>query len=87
MVKDYAFANPHVKLSLTVRNADGSATDWEFESSSVSRMRARGFNPVTARRGDKITVRYNPLRSGSAGGYLVGFTDSQGRSYGPIQER
>jgi hypothetical protein len=50
-------------------------------------MRARGFNSVSARIGDRITVRYNPLRSGSAGGFLTGFTDSRGRFYGPIQER
>jgi hypothetical protein len=87
VVKDYDFANPHVQLSLTVMNADGSRTDWLFEASSVSRMITRGFNRVSARPGDTITVRYNPLRSGGAGGYLTGFTDSRGRTYGPVQER
>jgi hypothetical protein len=87
VVKAYEFVNPHVKLYLTVTNPDGSSTEWFFESSNVSRMRARGFNRVSARVGDKITVRYNPLRSGSAGGFLTGFTDSRGRTYGPIQER
>jgi hypothetical protein len=87
VVKDYDFANPHVQLSLTVMNVDGSRTDWLFEASSVSRMMARGFNRVSAWPGAKIRVRYNPLRSGGAGGYLTGFTDSRGRTYGPIQER
>jgi hypothetical protein len=87
VVKTYDFANPHVKLSVTVANPDGSAIDWLFESSNVSRMMARGFNRVSARIGDKITVRFNPLRSGASGGYLTGFTDSRGHSYGPIQER
>jgi hypothetical protein len=87
VVKAYDFANPHVKLSVTVSNPDGSATDWVFESSNVSRMRERGFNRVSARPGDKITVRYNPRRSGAAGGFLTGFTDSRGKSFGPIQER
>ena len=43
------------------------STDWEFESTNVSRMMARGFNRVSARIGDTITVRYNPRRSGAAG--------------------
>src|SRR5215208_3532994 len=73
VVKEYDFANPHVQLSLTVTNVDGSRTDWRFEASSVSRMMARGFNRVSVRPGDTITVRYNPLRSGGAGGYLSGF--------------
>src|SRR5687768_5920399 len=42
VVKAYDFANPHVKLSVTVTSTDGSSTDWLFESSSVSRMMARG---------------------------------------------
>ena len=87
VVKGYEFTNPHVKLSLTVTKSAGSATQWLFESGSVSRMRARGFNSVSTRAGDRITVRYNPRRSGSAGGYLTGFTDARGRFYGPIEER
>lgn len=87
VVKTYDFANPHVKLSVTVTNPDGAVTDWVFESSSVSRMMARGFNRVSARPGDTITVRYNPRRSGAAGGYMTGFTDSRGKIFGPVQER
>jgi hypothetical protein len=87
IVKEYAFSNPHVRLTVAVANPDGSMTDWEFESSNVSRMMARGFNRVSARTGDTITVRYNPMRSGAPGGFFTGFTDSRGRTYGPIQER
>ena len=87
VVKDYTFANPHVRLTIAVSNPDGSITDWEFESSTVSRMMARGFNRVSTRTGDTITVRYNPMRSGSPGGMFTGFTDSRGRIYGPIYDR
>jgi hypothetical protein len=87
VVTTYDFSNPHVKLTLTVSNSDGSSTEWLFESSSVSRMMARGFNRVSARPGETITVRYNPRRSGAAGGYMTGFTDSRGKSFGPVQER
>jgi len=86
-VKDYTFSNPHVRLTIAVSNPDGSVTDWEFESTTVSRMMSRGFNRVSARMGDTITVRYNPMRSGSPGGLFTGFTDSRGRTYGPIQDR
>jgi len=87
VVKDYTFANPHVRLTIAVPNADGSMTDWEFESTTVSRMMSRGFNRVSARTGDTITVRYNPRRSGGPGGLFTGFTDSRGRIYGPIYDR
>jgi len=87
VVKDYSFSNPHVKLVLAVSNPNGSTTDWRFESTNVSRMMSRGFNRVSARIGDRITVSYNPLRSGAAGGMFTGFTDSRGVSYGPIADR
>jgi hypothetical protein len=87
VVKDYTFSNPHVRLTIAVSNPDGSITDWEFESTTVSRMMARGFNRVSTRTGDTITVRYNPMRSGSPGGMFTGFTDSRGHTYGPIYDR
>ena len=87
VVKDYTFANPHVRLTIAVANADGSTTDWEFESTNVSRMMGRGFNRVSARTGDTITVRYSPRRSGAPGGLFTGFTDSRGVTYGPIHDR
>lgn len=87
VVKDYDFANPHIRLTIAVANTDGSTTDWEFESSSVSRMMSRGFNRVSARIGDTIIVHYNPMRSGKPGGFFTAITDSRGRQYGPIQER
>jgi hypothetical protein len=87
MVKDYTFANPHVRLTIAVAGPDGSTVDWAFESTNVSRMMARGFNRVSARMGDTITVHYNPRRTGAPGGLFTGFTDSRGRTYGPIHDR
>ena len=87
VVKEYKFSNPHVRLTITVANPDGSTADWEFESSSVSRMIARGFSRVTARIGDTVTVHYNPMRSGKTGGFLSALTDSRGRKYGPVEDR
>jgi hypothetical protein len=87
VVKNYVFANPHVRLTIAVANADGSTIDWEFESTNVSRMMGRGFNRVSARMGDTITVHYNPRRTGAPGGLFTGFTDSRGVTYGPIHDR
>jgi hypothetical protein len=87
VVKNYTFANPHVRLTIAVAGPDGSMIDWEFESTNVSRMISRGFNRVSARTGDTITVRYNPKRSGAPGGLFTGFTDSRGRTYGPAYDR
>jgi hypothetical protein len=87
VVKQWDFANPHVKLLLTVTGDDGSSTDWLFEATNVSRMRAFGFNRVSARIGDMLSVRYHPRRTGAPGGMFTGFTDSRGRSYGPVADR
>ena len=87
VVKTYEFANPHVKLSLLVANPDGSSTEWFFESGSIGRLRERGFNRVSARAGERITVRYNPKRNGTAGGYFLAFTTEDGHTYGPTTSR
>src|SRR5262245_31159228 len=87
VVKDYEFANPHVRLTLLVANPDGSSTEWYFESGSISRLRDRGFNRVSARPGERLTVRYNPKRNGTAGGYFLSFTNESGRAYGPTSSR
>jgi hypothetical protein len=87
VVKDYDWANPHVKLTLAVRGSDGATTDWTFEGGSIASLVNAGFNRVSAAPGDRITVSYHPKRSGAGGGFFLSITNSNGRTYGPIIAR
>jgi Family of unknown function (DUF6152) len=80
-VKTFIFANPHVYLFVDVKDAAGSLTTWQIEMSTVRNMMARGITATTFRDDDTITVRFNPLRSGSSGGSYTGVIDASGREY------
>jgi hypothetical protein len=82
VVKEFRFANPHARLILLVAAADGTTKEWDFEGGGVRRLQGRGVTASTIAAGDKITVSYNPMRSGSPGGFFVGLTTADGKTYG-----
>lgn len=81
VVKEFRFVNPHARLILMVQAADGSMKAWDFEGGGVRRLQSRGLTANTVAAGDKITVSYNPMRNGSTGGFFVGVTTADGKTY------
>jgi hypothetical protein len=69
VVKEYRWQNPHSHIVITVGS---DATDpstvgtWDIEASSISIMVGRGWNRMTYKPGDRITVVAHPSRDGSA---------------------
>ena len=69
VVKEYRWQNPHSHIVITVGS---DATDpstvgtWDVEASSISLMVSRGWNRMTYKPGDRITVVAHPSRDGSA---------------------
>ena len=80
VVKDYDWANPHVKLTFVMRSSDGATRDWTFEGGSIGSLVSAGFNRVSAAPGDRITVSYHPNRSGGSGGFFLSITNANGRT-------
>jgi hypothetical protein len=68
VVKEYRWQNPHSHIVITVGS---DATDpstvgtWDVEASSISLMVSRGWNRMTYKPGDLITVVAHPSRNGS----------------------
>ena len=81
VVKEFRFVNPHARLLLMVQAADGSMKMWDFEGGGVRRLQSRGLTANTITAGEKITVSYNPMRDGSAGGFILGLTTADGKNY------
>jgi len=69
VVKEYRWQNPHSRIVIMVGS---DATDsftvgtWDIEASSISIMVGRGWNRMTYKPGDRITVVAHPSRDGSA---------------------
>jgi hypothetical protein len=67
-VKEYRWQNPHSHIVITVgSDATDSSTvgTWDVEASSISLMVSRGWNRMTYKPGDLITVVAHPSRDGS----------------------
>ena len=70
-VKAWEYSNPHAWLRLLVRTSDGKLINYGFEANPPLQLAKLGWRRNTLRPGDKVTVTYQPLRSGAAGGQLV----------------
>jgi Family of unknown function (DUF6152) len=72
-VAQIKFSNPHGSLSLDVKNADGSNTEWVLTLGSATALAQRGIGktgPNALHQGDRITVKFLPAKDGSPLGFL-----------------
>jgi Family of unknown function (DUF6152) len=76
------FSNPHGSLSIAVKNADGTTTEWVFTLGSANALAQRGIGktgPNALHAGDNIKVKFLPARNGSPLGALREVTMPDGR--------
>ena len=67
------FVNPHGSIVITVKNADGTTTDWTFTTGSATALAERGITkvgPTALKVGEQLTVTFTPARNGSPLGGL-----------------
>jgi hypothetical protein len=80
-VTSIKFSNPHGSLSLAVKNADGSTTEWVMTLGSATALAQRGIGktgPNALHAGDNIKVMFLPARDGSPLGFLKTVTMPDG---------
>ena len=81
-VEKVQFVNPHGSLTLAVKNADSTSTDWVFTLGSATALAARGIGRTgenALHAGDMISVKFIPARNGSPLGFLKSVTMPDGR--------
>jgi hypothetical protein len=79
------FVNPHGSIVVTVKNADGTTTDWTFTTGSATALAARGISkvgPNALKIGEQLTVKFTPARNGSPLGGLKSITRADGTVLG-----
>ena len=67
------FVNPHGSITITVKNADGTTTDWTFTTGSATALAERGITkvgPNALKIGEQLTVTFMPARNGAPLGAL-----------------
>src|SRR5688572_2974223 len=79
------FVNPHGSITLTVKNADGTTTEWTFTTGSATALAQRGITkvgPKALKIGEELTVLFTPARNGSPLGGFKSLTRADGQVLG-----
>jgi uncharacterized protein DUF6152 len=72
-LKKMEFINPHSMLHLEVTNADGTKTEWIFQTTNAGTLRTRGLarsGPGSLEPGATYTVKGYAARNGNTMGFL-----------------
>ena len=64
-ITQFEFANPHVEIYFDAKDEKGNIAKWAAESGSPNLMRRNGWNRVTLKPGDQVTVVGHPARNGA----------------------
>jgi hypothetical protein len=79
------FVNPHGSITVTVKNEDGTTTDWTFTTGSATALAQRGITkvgPTALKIGEELTVTGTPARNGSPLGGLKSLMRADGSVLG-----
>jgi hypothetical protein len=82
VVTEFAFVNPHVQIYFDVTDAKGNVVHWGVESASPGRLVRVGWNRNIIKPGDKLTLTFEPARSGQPVGGLKKVVFPDGRVLG-----
>jgi hypothetical protein len=67
-VRNFEWNFPHSWIWLNVANSKGGIDVWGFEGEPPSNLAQHGWKKTTLKKGDKVTLRYSPLKDGQNGG-------------------
>ena len=81
IVTKVAFTNPHGALSLEVKNADGTKTEWILTTGSANVLAGLGFDSKVVKAGDPVTVTIYGSRNGKPLGFMRRITLADKRSF------
>jgi hypothetical protein len=80
-VRTFQFKYPHSWLWIDVPNASGGTDPWGFESAGPAELyRFSGWTRTTVRPGDKVSVKYCPMRDGRNAGAFISVVLPDGRA-------
>jgi len=66
-VSAFQWTNPHAFIELDT----AAGKHWSLELNSPNNLKRQGWSRAALKRGDKVTVRFNPLRDGKSGGLFL----------------
>jgi hypothetical protein len=64
-VTAFNFTNPHVLISVDVKDTSGNVEKWEGELTSPNHLARAGWSKNTLKPGDQVTLTGTPAKSGA----------------------
>jgi hypothetical protein len=86
-IKEFQFKNPHTWIQVLVQDAKGKTTEWSLEWGSPNSLGRQGYRPSTFPPGAKVTVRFNPMKSGDAAGGFIAAKFADGTVIGKWDDK
>ena len=80
-VKELQWSNPHIWIQV-VTQENGSSKEWSLEGGSPNTLSRQGWRSTTFKPGDEVTVRFNPMKDGTAAGAFIGAKFADGKTVG-----
>jgi hypothetical protein len=79
LIKRLEVLNPHMTMQLEVEDAKGKRTII-YEGHSRNNWYRSGWRPGMVKAGEKVSVSFAPMRDGTDGGFITGFTPPSGKT-------
>ena len=82
-VRKFEWSNPHCWLFVDVVATPGAEpVTYGFEMQSVGELLRAGYKKTSFKAGDRVTIRFRPMRDGTPAGMLASALDGEGQSIG-----
>jgi hypothetical protein len=78
-VSQVKWQNPHVLISIDVKDEGGNVVTWTFENSNTHTLATQGYNRNTLKIGQPVTAVLNPAANGAPLGIIVKVILEDGR--------
>jgi len=79
VVTGFDFTNPHVIISMDVKDDKGVVTKWQGELTSPNHLARAGWSRNTLKMGDVVTMTGNPAKSGAPSVWIRKVTGADGK--------
>ena len=76
------WSNPHCWFFVMVAAPDGTQVSYGFEMTSVGEMIRKGWTKTIVKPGDRVKVKFHPVRDGRPAGYVTTVTTADGQFVG-----
>ena len=81
-VREFQWTNPHVWIQVLIENQAGEVEEWSIEAGGRNTLFRRGWRPDSFQPGDRVRLKFNPMRDGSEAGGFVAAKLANGKTLG-----